>query len=106
VRERRQDLGVDLVGLAGQRGESLDLLGVGDLDRVALLLERLVDEASAGHRLDHGADWLSVDLLDPTSEGSQRVDVGRDAELIEMLPSSDRRQTGKREAKAVGGDGR
>jgi hypothetical protein len=34
-----QDLGVDLVGLAGQRRQALDLLGVGDLDRPANLLE-------------------------------------------------------------------
>jgi len=33
--ERRQDPGVDLVGLAGQRREALDLLSVGDLDRPA-----------------------------------------------------------------------
>jgi hypothetical protein len=47
--ERRQHHRVDLVGLAGKRREPLDLLGVGDLDRPALLLERVVDQAGAGH---------------------------------------------------------
>jgi hypothetical protein len=43
VAERSQDLGVDLVGLAGKRSEALDLLRVGDLDVPAILLERVVD---------------------------------------------------------------
>jgi hypothetical protein len=85
VGERRQHLRVDLVGLARQRGEALDLLGVGDLDRPAFLLKRVVDEPGAGHRLDHGADGLAEHLLDPVSEPPQRVDVGRDGELVEML---------------------
>jgi hypothetical protein len=85
VGERRQDERVDLVGLAGQGSEALDLLRVGDLDRPALGLERVVDEPGAGHRLDHGADGLAVDLVDPPSERSQRVDVGRNGELVEML---------------------
>ncbi len=80
--ERRQDQRVDLVGLAGERGEALDLLGVGDLDLPALLLERVVDEAGAGHRLDHGADGLSVDLLDSAGEPSQRVGVGWRCQLV------------------------
>jgi hypothetical protein len=41
---------------------------VGDLDLPALPLERVVDEAGAGHRLDHGADRLVVDLLDAAGE--------------------------------------
>jgi hypothetical protein len=84
VAEHREDHRVDLVGLAGQRREALDLLRAGDLDHPALLLERVVDEAGAGHRLDHRADRLSVDLRDPAGEPSQRVDVGRDGELVEM----------------------
>jgi hypothetical protein len=43
-----------------------------------------VDEAGAGHRLDHRADRLAVDLLDPASEPSQRVGIGRDGELVEV----------------------
>jgi hypothetical protein len=85
VGEHRQDQRVDPVGLAGQRRHALDPVGGGDLDRPALLLEGVVDEPGAGHRLDDGADGLSVDLLDPAREGSQRVGVGRDGELVEML---------------------
>jgi hypothetical protein len=32
-----------------------------------------------------GADRLSVDLVDPPREPAQRVDVGRDGELVEVL---------------------
>jgi hypothetical protein len=62
-----------------------DLFGVGDLDRPAQLLERVVDEAGAGHRLDRRADGLGVRLLDPTRQRSQGVAVGRDGELVEVL---------------------
>jgi hypothetical protein len=85
VREHRQDLRVDLVGLAGQRRQALDLLGVGDLDLPAFLFERVVDEPRARHRLDHRVDGLAVDLGDSSGEGPQRVDVGWDGELVEML---------------------
>ena len=85
VGEHRKNLRVDLVGLACQRRETLDLLGVGDLDRPALLLEGVVDDPCAGHRLDHRADRLAVDFLDAASEPSQRVDVGRYRELVQML---------------------
>jgi hypothetical protein len=86
VAQHRQHHRVDLVGLAGQRREALDLLGVGDLDVPALLLERVVDEPSAGHRLDDGADRLCVYLVDSSRERSQRVDVRRDGELVEVFP--------------------
>lgn len=82
--EHRQNHRVDLVGLAGQRRQALDLLGVGDLDRPAAGLKRVVDDPRAGHRLDNGADGLSMDLPDPPREGSQRVHVGRDDELLEV----------------------
>jgi hypothetical protein len=71
VREHRQHHRVDLVGLAGQRREALDLLGVGDLHVPALLLERVVDEPGAGHRLDDGADRFCVDRVDPPRERPQ-----------------------------------
>jgi hypothetical protein len=48
VTEHRKNLRVDLVGLACQRRETLDFLGVGDLDRPALLLEGVVDDPCAG----------------------------------------------------------
>ncbi len=43
-------------------------------------------EPGAGHRLDDGADLLTMDLLDPAGQSSERVDVGRHSKLIEMLP--------------------
>jgi len=43
-----------------------------------------VDEPGAGHRFDDGADGLSMDLVDATGQGSQRVDVRWDGELVEM----------------------
>jgi hypothetical protein len=85
VGEGRQDERVDPVGLAGQRRHGLDPVGGGDLDRPALLLEGVVEEPGAGHRLDDGADGLAMDLLDPAREGSQRVGVGRNGELVEVL---------------------
>jgi hypothetical protein len=85
VREHRQHHRIDLVGLAGKRRQALDLLGVGDLDVPALLLEGVVDDPGSGHRLDDGADRLAVDLLDSAGERSQRVDVGRDGELVQVL---------------------
>ena len=85
VGEHRQHLGVDLVGLDRERRQPLHLLGVGDLDRPALGFEGVVDDPRAGHRLDHRADRLAVDLLDSAGEDPQGVDVGRDGELIQML---------------------
>ena len=48
-------------------------------------LERVVDDPGAGHRLDHRADRLGVDLFDPSGERLQRVDVRRDGELVQVL---------------------
>jgi hypothetical protein len=72
--EHGQHPRVDLVGLAGQRRQTLDLLRVCDLDLPALLLERVVDEASPGHRLDHRVNRLAVagDLAD---EAAQAIGV-------------------------------
>jgi hypothetical protein len=83
--ERRQHHRVDLVGLAGQGSEALDLLRIGDLDRPAFLLERVVNEPRTGHRLDHGRDGLCLDLIDSAGQPPQRVDVRRDGELVEVL---------------------
>ena len=80
-----QNQRVGLVGLAGKRRQSLDPLGVGDLDVPALLLERVVDHSGAGHRFDDGADGLVVNLVDSPGERSQRVDVRRDDELVEVF---------------------
>ena len=80
--EGGQDQRVDPVGLAGQRRQPLDLLGVGDLDLPALLLERVVDDPGAGHRLDDRADGLPVDLVDAPGEPAQRVGVGWRGQLV------------------------
>jgi hypothetical protein len=60
-------------------------LHASDLDIPALLLEGVMDDPRAGHRLDHRADWLAVDFLDAASERSKRVDVRRNGELVQML---------------------
>ena len=83
--EQRQDPGVDPVGLHRERRQALDLLGVGDLHRPAVGLEGVVDEAGAGHRLDHRADGLVVGL-DSLSEGLQAAGVGEGGELVDQLP--------------------
>ncbi|MGH2716629.1 MAG: hypothetical protein ACRDM7_22635 [Thermoleophilaceae bacterium] len=85
VAQDRQHPRVDLVGLAGQGSQALDLLGVGDLDLPALLLKRVVDQPGAGHRLDHRADRLTVDLVDPTGQPPQRVAVRWRGQLVQLL---------------------
>jgi hypothetical protein len=47
-----QHIGIDAVGLAGQRGEPLDPLGVRDTDVEAVQFELVVDEPGPIHRLD------------------------------------------------------
>jgi hypothetical protein len=86
VAQDRQHLRVDLVGLAGQRRQALHLLRVGDLDVPAFLLERVVDQAGTGHRLDHTANRLPVGLVDPPGQRPQRVHVRRRSELVDELP--------------------
>ena len=44
-----------------------------------------MDEPGAGHRLNDSADRFAVDLVDPPRQRSQRVDVGRGDELVELL---------------------
>src|SRR5439155_21380216 len=77
--------GIDAVGLAGQRSKPLDLLGVGDLDLPARQLELVVDEAGAVHRLDRGADWLSV-AIQPSREPSEAVPVRRRGTDLDGVP--------------------
>src|ERR1700722_19019258 len=85
VTEHRKNHRVDLVDLAGQRRETLDLLSGGDLDRPALLLESVMDNPCAGHRLDHRTDRLTVDFVDTKNGPSRLVDIGRHGKLIQML---------------------
>jgi hypothetical protein len=58
---------VDPIGLAGQRREALDLDRVGDRDRPAAQLQLVVDEAGAGHRLDHRRHRLP-ELTEPAGQ--------------------------------------
>ena len=51
----------------------------------ALLLERVVDEPGAGHRLDHRADRLAVDLLDPAGERSSTRRRRAAGQLVQVL---------------------
>jgi hypothetical protein len=81
MREHGQDLGIDAVGLAGQRREPLDLLRVGDQDLPAELLERVAHEPRAGHRLDHPAHpTLRSHTLD---EVAQPVSVRRRRQALD-----------------------
>jgi hypothetical protein len=54
--ELGQHPGVDLVGLAGKRGDVSDLARVGDFDRPACALELVLDPDRAAHHLDAGPD--------------------------------------------------
>ena len=82
--EHRQDPGVDPVGLHRQRRQALDLLGVGDLHRPAVGLEGVVDEAGAGHRLDHRADGLAVPPY-AISERFEAAGVGDRRKFVDQL---------------------
>jgi hypothetical protein len=92
-RQLGQHPGVDLVGLTRQGGQALHLLGIGDLHLPTRQLERVVDEARPGHRLDDRVDrfpiggevpgqrpkavrvrWNRRDL-DPVSAFIERTDV-------------------------------
>jgi len=53
-------VGVDAIGLAGQRRQALDALGLGSRHLPAATLQRIVHEARAVHRLDGGADRLAA----------------------------------------------
>jgi hypothetical protein len=68
--------GVDAIGLARQRCESLYFLRVGDLDLPAVELEPIVHEPGAVHRLDRGADRLAV-TLEPLAQAAESVPVRR-----------------------------
>ncbi len=73
--ELGEHAGVDLVGLAGERCEPLDLLGVGDRDLPARELELVVDEARPVHRLDRRAH-RSLVAGEPARERAQTVGIG------------------------------
>jgi hypothetical protein len=82
--ELGQDPGVDLVGLGGERGNAFDLGGVRDRNIPASELERVVDEARAGHGLDRSGHLLTS----PQDVGGQRpecVDVRADGGHLDRL---------------------
>jgi hypothetical protein len=83
MRQHRQHAGVDAVGLAGKRREPFDLLGVGDEDIPAQLLQRVVHEPRTGHRLDHRPHPHAQP--DPLDQAPQTVVVARTGELADHL---------------------
>jgi hypothetical protein len=80
VREDGQHARVDLVGLARQRREALDLGRVGDQHVPAELFEAVVHEPRPGHRLDHPAHRQLV-TANATREPDEAAGIGRRHEL-------------------------
>jgi hypothetical protein len=70
-----EDLGVDLVGLAGERSESFYPQCVGDLDAPPVELEGVVDETRPVHRLDDGVHLLA-ERCDASNEMGKPIRVG------------------------------
>ena len=93
ARELGQHPRVDLVGLARQGREALDLDRVCDLDFPAAALERVVHEAGAVHRLDRRAHLDDpVIAFDTTREGHQAIGIRGAAPIPTRSPSSVSRQ--------------
>jgi hypothetical protein len=84
LRQHGQHPRVDLVGLAGQRRQALDLGRAGDQHVPAELLKPVMHEPRAGHRLDHATHRQPV-APDPTRQPAQTVGVGRRRELLDDL---------------------
>jgi hypothetical protein len=85
ARQRREHPGVDLVGLAGQRRQALDLVRVGDQHVPAVLFELVVNEPRAVHRLDHAADPRALHR-GAGRQAAQPVGIGRRGPLVDDLP--------------------
>ena len=77
-----QHTGIDLVRLACQRREPLDLLRVGDQHLPAELFERVVHKPRPGHRLDHRPHPLTTQ---PLSKLPQPARVRRHAAVLDEL---------------------
>jgi hypothetical protein len=75
-REFGQHPGIDAVGLAGQRRETLYFLRVGDLDLPARELEPVVHEAGAVHRLNRRPDRPTL-TVKPLAQVTQPISVRR-----------------------------
>jgi hypothetical protein len=82
LREHRQHVRVDLVGLARQRRQALDLLRVRDKHLPAELFERVMHEPRAVHRLDHRPHARS---LHTHGEMAQTVSVRRGRDPRDQL---------------------
>jgi hypothetical protein len=72
--ELGQHPGVDPVGLAGQRRQSLHLLRIGDLDLPTRELEPIVHEPRPVHRLNCRADRLAV-TCETLAQATQTVGI-------------------------------
>jgi hypothetical protein len=73
-----------LSGLARQRRQALDLLSVGDQHIPTKLLQRVVNEACAGHRLDDAAHRLAA-LQHPARQSTNAVGIAGRGELRDQL---------------------
>jgi len=76
--------GVDPVGLTGQRRQPFHLDGIGDRHIPAGLLELVVDETGAVHRLDRRDDRLA-EAADASGQAAQTVSVGRRSADLDLL---------------------
>ena len=77
-----QHPGVDPVGLAGERRQSLHLLRIGDLDLPARQLEPVVHETRAVHRLDRGADRFAV-TIESRRQRVQAISIRRRGAILD-----------------------
>jgi hypothetical protein len=81
-----EDPRVDLVGLAGQRRDLLDLAGVGDLDLPAGGLEAVAHPHGAAHHLNAGLHFGA----EREHQLGQAILIGRDEALPPIAPASPR----------------
>src|SRR5664280_1588631 len=81
-RELGQNPGVDPIGLGGQWSDALDLGCVGDRDIPAVSLERVMDEACPGHRLDR-AVHLVTEAQDVGSQPPQPRGIRTDGRHLD-----------------------
>jgi hypothetical protein len=69
---------------ARQRRQALDLLGVGDQHLPAVLLERVVHEPRAVHRLDY-ATHVAPERPHPPHQAAEAISVRRRRDVIDQL---------------------
>jgi len=86
ARELGEHVGVDAVGLGGQRGQTLDLLRIGEVDAPAAAFQFVVDEARPVHRLEGGVDRLAA-AGEPIGETAEPVAVRRGGRDGDPLPA-------------------